>query len=276
MKAKLFRYIAAASTICAAVCCSMSANAATVDDVASVARSLGVSESVIQQAYNQYNQNPGKYSSEDLDNAIVSLYSYQDDLDSMILKYFGVQPQKPATTTQTTQPAANNNSSVTTTAQTNNSSSAASSDSGSTSKSSQSDFINMSMDEKIKYVNSLSDSEKTQFINNLSTEEKNSILKQLSTDEKINILDNFIQAGKSMGMNFQIDEVNDDKVAMSVRNADGTLVDVSAVGSTVEDTGYDYHKLFALAGSALFISTGGIYLLYRKLRDDKSSEDNNG
>lgn len=255
---------------------TFSVQAATVDDVASVARSLGVSESVIQQGYNEYYKNPDKYTSQDFDNAISCLYLYEEDLDDMIAQYFGVpnnnnnnSTTQPATTAppNQTKPSDDNAN--------NNKTPENSNPSNNERPIKQSDFINMTMQEKIDFVNSLPENERQNFIANLTNEERNSILKQLSADEKISILSNFVDFGNTMGLNFQIDNITDESLAMSVRNKDGDLVDISTVGVSVEDTGYDYRLFAVIAGSAILLSAFGIYIIAKRLSSSEKSEASN-
>ena len=103
MKRKFTAFAASIAASISILGNTFSVQAATVDDVASVARSLGVSESVIQQGYNEYYKNPDKYTSQDFDNAISCLYLYEEDLDDMIAQYFGVPNNN--NNNSTTQPA---------------------------------------------------------------------------------------------------------------------------------------------------------------------------
>ena len=133
----------------------------------------------------------------------------------------------------------------------------------------------MTMQEKIDFVNSLPENERQNFIANLTNEERNSILKQLSADEKISILSNFVDFGNTMGLNFQIDNITDESLAMSVRNKDGDLVDISTVGVSVEDTGYDYRLFAVIASSAILLSAFGIYIIAKRLSSSEKSEASN-
>ena len=103
MKRKFTAFAASIAASISILGNTFSVQAATVDDVASVARSLGVSESVIQQGYNEYYKNPDKYTSQDFDNAISCLYLYEEDLDDMIAQYFGIPNNN--NNNSTTQPA---------------------------------------------------------------------------------------------------------------------------------------------------------------------------
>lgn len=262
---------------------TFSVQAATVDDVASVARSLGVSESVIQQGYNEYYKNPDKYTSQDFDNAISCLYLYEEDLDDMIAQYFGVpnnnnnnSTTQPATTAPPNQTKPSDASAGNSNDNANNNKTPENSNPSNNERPiKQSDFINMTMQEKIDFVNSLPENERQNFIANLTNEERNSILKQLSADEKISILSNFVDFGNTMGLNFQIDNITDESLAMSVRNKDGDLVDISTVGVSVEDTGYDYRLFVVIAGSAILLSAFGIYIIAKRLSSSEKSEASN-
>lgn len=280
-------FIKTVLTTATAVCCmavpNFSASCATVDDCAAVARSYGVSESAIQSAYNAYYADPDSYTSEDFDMIIDTLHIYGTDSNAMIKEYFGItddsdvssETESPSEeTSSTTEQPSENNGVVSDSGNSSNSGSTGSSsdnNSGYVSPIQPSDFINMTMDEKIEFVNSLPESERGTFIENLSQEEKNSIIKNFSVEDKTEILSKFADAGSAMGLNFTIDEITDDSVSMSIRNQDGTLVDQSSLGIIVEDTGYDYTVLFTVISGCIVLSSIGIYLMFKKL----SKEENN-
>ncbi len=283
MKRKFTAFAASIAASISILGNTFSVQAATVDDVASVARSLGVSESVIQQGYNEYYKNPDKYTSQDFDNAISCLYLYEEDLDDMIAQYFGVpnnnnnnSTTQPATTAPPNQTKPSDASAGNSNDNANNNKTPENSNPSNNERPiKQSDFINMTMQEKIDFVNSLPENERQNFIANLTNEERNSILKQLSADEKISILSNFVDFGNTMGLNFQIDNITDESLAMSVRNKDGDLVDISTVGVSVEDTGYDYRLFAVIAGSAILLSAFGIYIIAKRLSSSEKSEASN-
>lgn len=283
MKRKFTALVASIAASISILGNTFSVQAATVDDVASVARSLGVSESVIQQGYNEYYKNPDKYTSQDFDNAISCLYLYEEDLDDMIAQYFGVpnnnnnnSTTQPATTAPPNQTKPSDASAGNSNDNANNNKTPENSNPSNNERPiKQSDFINMTMQEKINFVNSLPENERQNFIANLTNEERNSILKQLSADEKISILSNFVDFGNTMGLNFQIDNITDESLAMSVRNKDGDLVDISTVGVSVEDTGYDYRLFAVIASSAILLSAFGIYIIAKRLSSSEKSEASN-
>lgn len=252
------------TALCSMALPSMSAYSATVDDCAAVARSYGVSESAIQSAYNAYYANPDAYTSEDFDMIIDTLHLYGTDSDAAIKAYFGItdtpsQPSEEPVQTETTPPESSQAEAVTT---------------ETTTKSEQNtDFIDMTIDQKAEYINSLPESERGTFIENLSTEERNSIIKQLPIDDKTELLSRFAEAGEQMGLNMTIDEITNDSVSLSIRNNEGTLVDQSSMGIIVEDTGYDYRMIFAFVSAGIIASATGIYLIYRKIsKDEKKHE----
>ncbi len=277
---------------------SLIANAATIDEVAEVARKYGISESYIQAGYNNYYQNPDKYTSEDFDNAIACLELYGEDSEQAIMDYFGVTSIAKTTTTALQSSANKTTSIITSTTTVASSSSNTSGNSSNNSSSSNNtsgngsnnssgnldddlrpisvaEFIKMTLEEKKEFINTLSDDEKAVFLGSLTNEERNSIIKALPTDTKIDILSNFIDAGNSMGLNMQIEDLENDKLSMSIRDDEGKLIDVSNVGVTVADTGYDY-KLFALIGGAVILaSLLGFYLIFKKLSAEENAEENN-
>ena len=220
---------------------------------------------------------------QDFDNAISCLYLYEEDLDDMIAQYFGVpnnnnnnSTTQPATTAPPNQTKPSDASAGNSNDNANNNKTPENSNPSNNERPiKQSDFINMTMQEKIDFVNSLPENERQNFIANLTNEERNSILKQLSADEKISILSNFVDFGNTMGLNFQIDNITDESLAMSVRNKDGDLVDISTVGVSVEDTGYDYRLFAVIASSAILLSAFGIYIIAKRLSSSEKSEASN-
>ncbi len=280
MKKSVKSIISGITALCCMAFPTISADCATVDDCAAVARSYGVSESAIQSAYNAYYANPDNYTSEDFDMVIQALHLYGTDSDKAIKDYFGIsdEPETPPQTTappqseEPTQAETQNsagNSDTEPPADNNNPENPDSPDNNISS----SDFIDMTIDQKVDYVNSLPEADRGAFIENLSTEERNSIIKQLPVDDKTELLSRFAEAGEKMGLNMTVDEISDDSVSLSIRNNDGTLVDQSSLGVIVEDTGYDYRLLFGVVSAGILASAAGIYLIFRKiLKDEKKHE----
>lgn len=129
----------------------------------------------------------------------------------------------------------------------------------------ESDFISMSYDEKIEFVQSLPQEEQTIFMNNLTTAERNSIIKQMNIDSKTDIVNAIVEAGKSMGYNFSIDELSGDNISLSMRDSEGTLIGVTRFGTTVDDTGKNYTKLILVMVSIISMSGYGLFKISKKV-----------
>ena len=255
--------VISACTVCA---CAINAGAATIDDVAATARRLGFPESVIQQGYNQYYEDPELYTSDVLDDAISYLYTYEKDLKAQL----GIvdAPSEP----ETSQPEVNEP----TTSETNKPgqekpSEPQSTTSGSAAispeipnKPSDDEFTNMTLDEKRDYIASLTPQQQQQFFNSLSADALKSIVKQLPTDDKAGVANSFVKAGEAMGIKVTGDKISDDGISMSMRNNNGELIDVASVGVIVENTGYDYRGIFALSASLILAAAGALWMVIRK------------
>ena len=113
----------------------------------------------------------------------------------------------------------------------------------------------MTLDEKIDYVNQLPAEERSDYISNLTTEELNSFIKQLPVSDKAAVLNEFLGVGDSLGLHFTVDEMTNDSVVVSARDKDGKLIDVSAMGVTVEETGKSYTTPITIAA---LLAGGGI------------------
>jgi len=273
MKKSVKSIISGITALCCMAFPTISADCATVDDCAEVARNYGVSETAIQSAYNAYYADPDSYTSEDFDMVIQALHLYGTDSDKVIKDYFGISDE-PVTPPQTTAPSQSEEpTQAETQSSAGNNSENSESPENPDKNISSSDFINMTIDQKVEYVNSLPEADRGAFIENLSTEERNSIIKQLPIDNKTELLSHFAEAGEKMGLNMTVDEISEESVSLSIRNNDGTLVDQSSLGVIVEDTGYDYRLLFGLVSAGILASVAGIYLIFRKiLKDEKNHE----
>lgn len=129
----------------------------------------------------------------------------------------------------------------------------------------ENEFISMSYDEKIEFVNSLPQEEKTQFMSNLTTAERNSIIKQMSLDNKTEIVNSIVEAGKSMGYNFSVDELSGDNISLSMRDNEGTLIGVTKFGTNVDDTGKNYTNLVLSMIAIIGISGYGLFKISKKV-----------
>ncbi|MDE7093631.1 MAG: hypothetical protein K2O52_01845 [Oscillospiraceae bacterium] len=246
-KYAIFAGIFTACLICSA---SISAKAYTADDVAQRARSAGWPEYLIQAGYNEWAS--GSYSQDDLDKAYYSVQNYDEQTEEMICNMFGVEPQKPTEAQQTTPPDNSTTPDITSSDNT----------ATQTDRIAPADFINMTLDEKIEYVNTLEESQKNEFLSGLTREERNSIIKQLPTDQKMTLMQNYIDTASSMGMNVVVDSVTDNNISLTVRDNEGIIIDKADVGIVIDETGISHTKPLVFAGLGILTAIAGFSLLY--------------
>ena len=239
---------------------SLSASAATVDDVANTARSYGYSEADIQAGYNAYYENPSNYPPELLDDVIAYLHEAGNQIISTAPQE--VDPTVPITTVSVTpsdgndDPTQENIGDITLTA----------SDGSVFTRISTEAFINMSYDEKMAYIHSFPPVQQQAIIDNLSPEEYRSILKQSPTDQKMEVIGKIAEAAEKMGLNVTVDEITDNSIKVAMKNEKGELVNVSTAGAVVEDTGYDRRGLIALSASLIAAAAAMTCILLRHIR----------
>lgn len=263
---KFIAATAAAVAVFAGSCFfTFSTEAATVHDVAAVARQYGYPEELIQQGYNEYYKNPELYTSEDFEYAIQMLHSAGSQLVTTGVQVTAVTTA-PTTTTVTTASSGSTSSTVTTKTPSGGGTSADTSvtvkmpDGSSFTRISRQEFIKMSYNEKMAYIATFTPEQQQAFINNLSSDEYRSLLRQAPTDTKADVVDKLSQAMSSMGISVNIGELSDDKISLNMTDKDGTLLGTANAGVIVEDTGYDRSfiiktaaALFALAAGALSV-----------------------
>lgn len=229
---------------------TITASATSVGDVIAHAYAVGLPESQIQQYINQFSG--GNYTSEQCDKAIAALDQWAAERDSAI----------DDTLNQGTTTAGENPSSQTTTAAGN-----AAGAQTTTKAPTKQDFMDMTLDDKVAYVNSLSADERTKFINNMSNEERNSFLKQMDTSQQLDVISSLIDVGDAFGLNFSVDTLSEGAIAISARDADGNLVDVTTFGDTVEATGIPYTVPVLIGGGAIVLAAAGLgAILYRSMK----------
>lgn len=288
MKRNFLKFITGCALCAALSAVPMSANAATPEEAAALARSMGLPESIIQAGWNKYYENPEMYPPELIDSYMATLRGMNQDMINQLLIDNGFAPSTPTTTaapavTTLTQ---DKTTSVTTTEAVNSSEADGNSDNnsngnGSAGKTDKTDsdkitltlpdgstfdrisskeFSAMTLDEKRKYIASLSPEQKTAFLENMSPEDYKSLLKQLPLDNKAEILDSMADITSKLGLTLSVDELKDDNIVLSVKDEDGKLVALSAVSDTVAATGYDKRGILALAAviSALGISAAAV------------------
>ncbi len=268
---------AAAAVLLCGAAMPFAASAESVEDVYEAMRRIGLPESMVQEAKIQYQNTEHDdegmtinetYLTYDVWADMVELY--EDDIRNEVGKQFGVsgeaikeaaeaeRSQQPAETL----PASESSASPAETAP-------AKTEKPAVSVEPPKPFVNMTLDEKKDYVASLPETERAGFIAGLSTSERNSVIKQMSADSQANIASGFIQLGEQFGMHISVDQLDGSGINYSVRNGDGTLIDVSSVGTTVDDTGWNT-TVPVLAGSAMILSAaGGLILLTRRQRKEE-------
>lgn len=288
MKRNFLKFITGCALCAALSAVPMSANAATPEEAAALARSMGLPESIIQAGWNKYYENPEMYPPELIDSYMATLRGMNQDMINQLLIDNGFAPSTPTTTagpavTTLTQ---DKTTSVTTTEAVNSTEADGNSDNnsngnGSAGKTDKTDsdkitltlpdgstfdrisskeFSAMTLDEKRKYIASLSPEQKTAFLENMSPEDYKSLLKQLPLDNKAEILDSMADITSKLGLTLSVDELKDDNIVLSVKDEDGKLVALSAVSDTVAATGYDKRGILALAAviSSLGISAAAV------------------
>ena len=270
---KGFRKVCAALCSTALLCAATAvpASASTVSDVIAAAYAVGIPAQYVQEGIAMYGG--GNYTSEQCDQAIASIYSYQGRVDELLEDYFGVPSNgggnnnnaSDSNSGSNNSNSSNNNNSGSNSGgksglSGNNSNSSSNSNSGNNGGTSgdsdgSKSFTDMTLDEKIDYVNQLPAEERSNYISNLTTEERNSFIKQLPVSDKAAVLNEFLGVGDSLGLHFTVDEMTNDSVVVSARDKDGKLIDVSAMGVTVEETGKSYTTPITIAA---LLAGGGI------------------
>lgn len=226
----------AAALLASCLCCgvTLTANAqVTVEDIVSKARELGAPELKIQEGLD--NWNTGYYDQSDLDDVWEQLLEYEREMNSKIDSIFDSSASVPDAVPDDSKPE-------------------------------RDDFVNMTLDEKIAYVNSLPPAEREAFLNTLSPEERKSILKQMSIKDKADLMEGYVSLADKLGMNVVVDDITDDNVMLTIRDDDGVIIDQSGLSAKVEDTGVSYTGLFAAAAAGVVLAGGGLIAVYRHLR----------
>ena len=197
-----FRKVCAALCSTALLCAATAvpASASTVSDVIAAAYAVGIPAQYVQEGIAMYGG--GNYTSEQCDQAIASIYSYQGRVDELLEDYFGVPSNGGNNNNASDNNSGSNNSNSSnnnnsgsnsggnsglsgnnsnSSSNSNSSNNANSGNNGGTSGDSDGSksFTDMTLDEKIDYVNQLPAEERSNYISNLTTEERNSFIKQL-------------------------------------------------------------------------------------------------
>lgn len=262
---KKITLILSGAAVCAGLCLSaMTANAATPDEAAELARQYGYSEDLIQQGWNEFNAHPELYPPEVID-------SYMDILKqsgNTIVTNVPYNPDAQIPTVTTAAPVQADSSGGDSQSQSDrpadNSITLQCPDGSEINRVSKEQFINWSYEEKMTYLSTFPEEQQTVIIKNLAPEEYKSMLKQLPADQKLSIIGDAAAITDDMGLNLSVDKITDDNIVLSMTNKDGELVAVSSAKDTVENTGYDRRGIFALIAALLAGGIAGMLLLAKK------------
>ncbi|MBR6580222.1 MAG: hypothetical protein IKK66_02895 [Ruminococcus sp.] len=282
----------------------MSANAATPEEAAELARSMGLPESLIQAGWNKYYENPELYPPELIDSYMATLRGMNQEMIDQLLTDNGFTSSAPSVTPEpavTTAAPQQSQEKVTTTASitdsnspensgtadsgnNDNSSSGNNQDGGNQSggqskddkitltlpdgstfdRISSKDFAAMSLDEKRSYIAGLTPEQKDAFLSNMSPEDYKSLLKQLPIDNKADIIEDMADITSQLGLTLSVDGLTDDNLVLSMKDEDGKLVALSAASDTVAATGYDRRGILALAAALAVVGIGGTTVAVKK------------
>ncbi len=250
------------AAVISALSAGMTANAATVDEIAAAARAKGYTEDQIQQGYNAYYADPSAYTPEQLDEVLNMVENSGD----VIINTVPYNPEAAPVITTTTASETPEISGITLTAP----------DGSEFTRISEDEFINLSYDEKMAYLSGFPQDKQKVIIDSLSPLEYRSLIKQAPTEKKLEIVDSISDVAEGMGLTVTVDEVDDDNLTLSARNNEGTLVSVSNAKVAVEDTGFDRRWLVSAIAASLSAAIVGIALVITKCFGKGESESING
>lgn len=300
MKRKFFSVLAGTALCLSITVAPMTANAATPDEAAALARSMGLPESLIQAGWNKYNENPELYPPELIDSYMATLRGMSQDVINQLLADNGFAPSTPSAPAPvvTTAPQQSQGNTVTTAKAENNPATTTEAN-GNTADSNDSDkgdkdnsdnkkpsltdkitlklpdgstferisvkeFTSMTLDDKRAYIASLTAEQKDVFLANMTPEDYKSLLKQLPLDNKADIIQSMADVTSQLGLTLSVDELTDENIVLSMKDEDGKLVALSAASDTVAATGYDRRGIFALAAALASLGIAGTAVVVKK------------
>lgn len=283
MKKKIFGLLTGAALILSLSAAPIPANAATPEEAAALARSMGIPESLIQAGWNKYYEDPDMYPPELIDSYMATLRGMNQDMINQLIIENGGSISTPQTLVTTTSAQSSSENTVTTPASSGNTSEGGNGSSENSSSSSKGDkitltlpdgstfdrisskeFSALSLDEKRAYIASLTPDQKTAFLSNMSPEDYKSLLKQLPIENKTDIIDGMADITNQLGLTLSVDELTDNNLVLSMKDQDGKLVALSAVSDTVAATGYDRRGILALAAALTSLGLFGTALVVKK------------
>ncbi len=266
------------------------ANAATPEEAAALARSMGLPESLIQAGWNKYYEDPDMYPPELIDSYMATLRGMNQEMIDQLLIDNGISQVTPPAPIITTATPSSTESTITTTVSVADGESSkgnnnSSEDAGNTSKDdnititlpngstfdriSSKEFAAMSLDEKRAYIASLTPEQRTAFLNNMSPEDYKSLLKHLPIDNKAEIIDGMADITSQLGLTLSVEELTDSNIVLSMKDEDGKLVALSAASDTVAATGYDRRGILALAAAITSLGIFGTAFVIKKSFSNK-------
>ncbi len=240
--------LAAGCLLCGA---GLSACAYTIEDVIEKSREVGIPEAQIQTGVN--NWETGKYTQENLDAIYGALVIYGADADDMLRDFFEqngetLPTEPPAETLPPDAPE-----------------STAPAESAPAETEPAKDFISMTADEKRAYVNAMPPEEREAFLANLTPAERNSILKQMSVEDQMALLENYIGIAEDMGIHVEVNSISEEGLGVTMRDENGTIIDKTQTGITIDPTGISYDGLLLAAALSVLLAVGGFTAVYRHL-----------
>lgn len=207
----------------------------TVDDIVQRAKESGYPEDIILAGRNQWESDD--YTQDDLDTMYHQVEKYDKKLEDLIKNMFPPSTEpSPELPQETASPINHRIDSDT--------------------------FINMTLEEKQNYINSLSDSEREAFLAGLSPAERNSMIKQLPADQKMQLTQDYIDTANTMGLNISVDAITDDNISLTIRNDDGIIINKADVGVVIDETGISHTKPLLFTGLGILTAITGFGVLY--------------
>ncbi|MBR6616625.1 MAG: hypothetical protein IKL00_01975 [Oscillospiraceae bacterium] len=248
----------------------LSASAVTVDDIANKARELGFPEAQVQEGYNMWSS--GAYTQAHLDKIWAELENFEGDILDLYEKILMSGVEIPSQTT--TDPVSPTEETEGTTGATDapTEGTQAPEATEAPTQAPTKEFAKMTLEEKRAYVSGMTPEERRTFLENLTPEERKSLLKQMSIDNKAEVMEGFLGVAEEMGMHVTVDKLTDDNISLTIRDDQGTIVDKSEMGITIDETGISHTGLLVSAAAGAILALSGLAVLSRKMGSDESTK----
>ncbi|MGN0591794.1 MAG: LPXTG cell wall anchor domain-containing protein [Ruminococcus sp.] len=233
---------------------TLTASAATPEDVVAAVENAGWPDWMVQQAANSLSS--GSFTSAQCDQMIAQITEYDEAVAKQIQEQLGIQIPDDAGTAPEAKPSQDDTDAGTTDTDTTGNST--------DTRPSHADFIHMTLEEKKEYLNSLSEEERQTFLSTMTADERNSMVKQLSAADQAALLSDFMDIGAQFGIFFHIEELTGDDAVIRAYDKDGNLINITTMGISVDPTGNSYTVPVAAGAGLLLLSVGGLFFLIRK------------